>query len=250
MTILDAGGAGFIGANFILDWFDTTDEPVANLDKLTYSDNLNNLHSDADRGCYTFIHGDILDSTGPDDILARHEPDMVINFAAESHVDRSFAGPEAFMHTNIIDTYRLLESVRAYFESASASRRAVFRLISVSTDEVFGPFAEYAAPFMAESPYAPNRPYAASKAAADHMVRSYLHMIECVEGRPDHDRRYVIEACEMTVELGCQPTTTLADGLRRTAAWYLDNEPWIRAIESGTYLDWIEHQYGARVVRS
>ncbi|MGR9091240.1 MAG: dTDP-glucose 4,6-dehydratase [Gammaproteobacteria bacterium] len=250
MTILVAGGAGFIGANFILDWFDTTDEPVVNLDKLTCPDNLNNLHSDADRGCYTFIHGDILDSTGLDDILARHEPDMVINFAAESHVDRSFAGPGAFMQTNIIDTYRLLESVRAYCESASASRRAVFRLISVSTDEVFSPSAKNAASFMAESPYAPNSPYAASKAAADHIVRSYLHLIECIESGPGHDRRHAIEACKITVELGCQPTTTLADGLRRTAAWYLDNEPWIRTIESGRYLDWIERQYGAGIIRS
>jgi len=352
MTILVTGGAGFIGANFILDWFDASNEMLVNLDKLTYSGNLDNLRSVADRNDYIFVQGDILDTTCLDDILARYQPNTIINFAAETHVDRSIASPETFIQTNTLGTFRLLESSRAYFEYIDDSRKKTFRLINVSTDEVFGSLACDEDPFTESSPYMPNSPYAASKAGADHLVRSYFHtyglptittncsnnygpyqfpekliplvirnalrglqlpiygdgrnvrnwlyvgdhcaalrkviaggmpgqtyniggadektnrelvgtlcaildellptsryrpherLIKYVKDRPGHDKRYAIDARKIRLELGWRPTTSFESGLRQTVEWYLDNEAWIRSVESGAYLEWVDDHYG------
>lgn len=175
MTILVTGGAGFIGANFVLDWLDQCDEPVINLDKLTYAGNLQTLASIKNDKRHIFIHGDIADSQLVEKILSEHNPRFVINFAAESHVDRSIHGPEDFIQTNILGTFRLLESVRSYWHSLIGSAKADFRFLHVSTDEVYGSLAVDAPAFTEMHRYEPNSPYSASKAASDHLVRSYHH---------------------------------------------------------------------------
>ena len=173
--ILVTGGAGFIGANFILDWLREGDEPVLNLDKLTYAGNPENLAALAGDPRYAFVQGDIGDRALIDQLLARHRPRAVINFAAESHVDRSIHGPGDFIQTNIVGTFILLEGLRAYFGSLSAAEQAAFRLLHVSTDEVYGSLAKEDPAFAESNRYEPNSPYSASKAASDHLVRAYHH---------------------------------------------------------------------------
>ena len=173
--LLVTGGAGFIGANFVLDWFAQSGEPVVNLDKLTYAGNLQNLASlQADKR-HIFIKGDIGDSGLVAELLATHKPRAVLNFAAESHVDRSIHGPEDFIQTNIVGTFHLLEIVRAYWSGLSADAKADFRFLHVSTDEVYGSLAAGEAAFTEVNRYEPNSPYSASKAASDHLVRAYHH---------------------------------------------------------------------------
>ena len=173
--ILVTGGAGFIGANFVLNWLAVNDEPVINLDKLTYAGNLDNLSSlDGDKR-HIFVKGDIGDRALVDQLLAQHKPRAVINFAAESHVDRSIHGPEDFIQTNIVGTFHLLESVRGYWSALSDADKAVFRLLHVSTDEVYGSLEANDPPFAETKRYEPNSPYSASKAASDHLVRAYHH---------------------------------------------------------------------------
>jgi len=173
--ILVTGGAGFIGANFVLDWIASSDEPVVNLDKLTYAGNLETLASLKNNPQHIFVQGDIGDSALVDRLLAEHKPRAVVNFAAESHVDRSIHGPEDFVQTNVLGTFRLLESVRGYWSALPADQKAAFRFLHVSTDEVYGSLSKTDPAFTEENKYEPNSPYSASKAASDHLVRAWHH---------------------------------------------------------------------------
>jgi dTDP-glucose 4,6-dehydratase len=171
--ILVTGGAGFIGSNFILDWLAQSDEPVVNLDKLTYAGNPDNLLSLRCDPRHVFIRDDICDTAQMTQLLAMHRPRAIVHFAAESHVDRSIHGPGDFIATNVNGTFSLLEAARAYRTGLAAGEQAGFRLLHVSTDEVYGSLGPDDAPFSETTAYAPNSPYAASKAAADHLVRAY-----------------------------------------------------------------------------
>jgi len=175
MSILVTGGAGFIGANFVLDWLAQSDELVINLDKLTYAGNLENLSSLAGDARHVFVQGDIGDSVLVERLLAEYQPRAIVNFAAESHVDRSIHGPEDFIETNIVGTFRLLEAVRAYWKALEPSAAQAFRFLHVSTDEVYGSLAKDQPAFTETHQYEPNSPYSASKAASDHLVRAYHH---------------------------------------------------------------------------
>jgi len=173
--ILVTGGAGFIGANFVVDWLGQADEPVVNLDKLTYAGNLGNLAALKDDPRHVFVRGDIADRALVESLLREHRPRAIVNFAAESHVDRSIHGPAEFIATNVVGTFNLLESVRAHAATLTEAERAAFRFLHVSTDEVYGSLGPDDPPFSETTAYAPNSPYAASKAASDHLVRAYHH---------------------------------------------------------------------------
>jgi dTDP-glucose 4,6-dehydratase len=174
-TILVTGGAGFIGSNFVLDWCAETTHHVVNVDALTYAGNLHNLSSLQDHSQHVFAKADITNSEAITQLLAAHQPSAVVHFAAESHVDRSIHGPEAFVQTNIVGTFRLLEAVRTYWNSLETKAKADFRFLHVSTDEVYGSLAKDAPAFTETHTYEPNSPYSASKAASDHLVRAYHH---------------------------------------------------------------------------
>ncbi|WP_069942130.1 dTDP-glucose 4,6-dehydratase [Pseudomonas putida] len=354
MTILVTGGAGFIGANFVLDWLAGSDEPVVNLDKLTYAGNLQTLSSLQGDKRHIFVHGDIGDSELVARLLQEHQPRAIVNFAAESHVDRSIHGPEDFIETNIVGTFRLLEAVRAHWGGLNDQARQAFRFLHVSTDEVYGSLAADEPAFTETHQYQPNSPYSASKAASDHLVRSYHHtyglpvlttncsnnygpyhfpekliplmivnalagkplpvygdgqqirdwlyvkdhcsairrvleagttgevynvggwnekpnleivnrvcalldelrprgdgkpyaeQITYVTDRPGHDRRYAIDARKLQRELGWKPAETFETGIRKTVAWYLDNQEWVQNVQSGSYRDWVEKNYAGR----
>lgn len=173
--ILVTGAAGFIGSNFVLDWLGACDEPVVNLDKLTYAGNLANLASLAGDARHIFVQGDMGDSALVSQLLAQYQPRAVINFAAESHVDRSILGPGDFIQTNVVGTFGLLEAVRAYWGALPEEKQAAFRFLHVSTDEVYGSLERNAPAFTETHRYEPNSPYSASKAASDHLVRAYHH---------------------------------------------------------------------------
>jgi len=175
MTILVTGGAGFIGSNFVIDWLAHHDEPVVNLDKLTYAGNLQNLSSLEGDSRHHFVRGDIGDGALVARLLAEHKVRAVLNFAAESHVDRSIEGPGAFIQTNIVGTFNLLEAVRAYWNGLEQQAKADFRFLHVSTDEVYGTLESDAPAFTEQHRYEPNSPYSATKAASDHLVRAYHH---------------------------------------------------------------------------
>ena len=173
--ILVTGGAGFIGGNFVLDWLAGDGEDVINVDKLTYAGNLHTLASVASDSRHKFVKGDIGDQALVADLMARHRPRAIINFAAESHVDRSIHSPEEFIQTNIVGTFRLLEATRAYWNGLDYHAKAEFRFLQVSTDEVYGTLGKDDPAFRETNAYAPNSPYSASKAASDHLVRAYHH---------------------------------------------------------------------------
>lgn len=173
--VLVTGGAGFIGANFVLDWMAQSEEAVVNLDKLTYAGNLETLASLKGNPKHVFVQGDIGESALVDQLLAEHKPRAVLNFAAESHVDRSIHGPEDFVKTNVLGTFRLLESVRGYWSALPADQKEAFRFLHVSTDEVYGSLSATDPAFTEENKYEPNSPYSASKAASDHLVRAWHH---------------------------------------------------------------------------
>jgi dTDP-glucose 4,6-dehydratase len=175
MTILVTGGAGFIGGNFVLDWLAKSDEAIVNLDKLTYAGNLETLSSLEGNPSHIFVQGDIGDVGLVDRILAEHKTRAVVNFAAESHVDRSIHGPGDFIETNIMGTFRLLESVRGYWSALPEVDKTAFRFLHVSTDEVYGSLAKDDPAFTETNTYEPNSPYSASKAASDHLVRAWHH---------------------------------------------------------------------------
>lgn len=354
MTILVTGGAGFIGSNFVLDWFAQSSETLINLDRLTYAGNLQNLASLEGRTEHIFVRGDIGDAALTSQLLAQHQPRAVVNFAAESHVDRSIHGPEDFIQTNIVGTFHLLESVRAYWNDQQGEAKAGFRFLHVSTDEVYGSLGKGDAAFSETHRYEPNSPYSASKAASDHLVRAYHHtyglpvlttncsnnygpyhfpekliplmivnalagkplpvygdgqqirdwlyvkdhcsairrvlesgqlgqvynvggwnekpnieivytvcalldelrprvdgksyreQITFVTDRPGHDRRYAIDAGKLERELGWKPAETFETGIRKTVQWYLDNQGWVGAVQTGAYRDWVEQNYSRR----
>ena len=173
--ILITGGAGFIGSNFVLDWLAATDEPVVNLDALTYAGNRENLAGLAGDARHVFVQGDVGDAGLVAELLARHRPRALIHFAAESHVDRSIHGPEAVIQTNIVGTFRLLEAARTYWGGLPDGEKPAFRFVQVSTDEVYGSLAKGDPAFTETNRYEPNSPYSASKAASDHLVRAYHH---------------------------------------------------------------------------
>jgi dTDP-glucose 4,6-dehydratase len=173
--ILVTGGAGFIGANFVLDWLARNDEAVVNLDKLTYAGNRENLAAVMDDPRHMFVQGDIGDGDLVSRLLAQHRPRAIIHFAAESHVDRSIHGAEAFIQTNVVGTFRLLEAARTYWVGLDAAEQAAFRFLHVSTDEVYGSLAPDEPAFAETRRYEPNSPYSASKAASDHLVRAWHH---------------------------------------------------------------------------
>ncbi|MEP7300819.1 MAG: dTDP-glucose 4,6-dehydratase [Caldimonas sp.] len=173
--ILVTGGAGFIGSNFVLDWLAQSDEPVLNLDALTYAGNRENLAALADDPRHCFVRGDITDRDLVDRLFAEHRPRAVVHFAAESHVDRSIHGPAAFVHTNVQGTFTLLEAARQHWAGLPAPARDAFRFVHVSTDEVYGSLLPGDPAFAETNAYAPNSPYSASKAASDHLVRAWHH---------------------------------------------------------------------------
>ena len=173
--ILVTGGAGFIGANFVLDWLRGSDEPVVNLDALTYAGNLENLASLEGDARHIFVHGDICDRELVDRLFAEHRPRAVVHFAAESHVDRSIHGPGDFIRTNVNGTFTLLEAARGHWMGLDADGKAAFRFHHVSTDEVYGSLGPGDPAFTETKTYEPNSPYSASKAASDHLVRAWHH---------------------------------------------------------------------------
>ena len=173
--ILVTGGAGFIGSNFVLTSLTPADEPVLNVDKLTYAGNLNNLQSVSQDARHIFVRADICDNERMLALLMEHKPTAIVHFAAESHVDRSIHGPAEFIRTNINGTFSLLEAARSYWSALLGEDKASFRFLHVSTDEVYGSLGPDDEPFSETTAYAPNSPYSASKAASDHLVRSYFH---------------------------------------------------------------------------
>ena len=174
-SILVTGAAGFIGANFVLAWLAHDLSAVVSLDKLTYAGNLENLASVANDPRHAFVHGDIGDAELVAGLLKRYRPMAVVNFAAESHVDRSIHGPADFIATNVVGTYRLLETTRAFYDSLNSPEKAAFRFLHVSTDEVFGSLGRDEPAFTELNRYQPNSPYSATKAASDHLVRAWCH---------------------------------------------------------------------------
>jgi dTDP-glucose 4,6-dehydratase len=174
-TVLVTGGAGFIGSNFILDWFQATGSSIVNLDLLTYAGNPANLASLQADSRFLFVRGDICDAELVCSLLHKHRPRAIVHFAAESHVDRSIASPEAFIRTNVQGTFVLLEQARNYWSALDEADRPGFRFLHVSTDEVYGSLGKDDPAFSETTAYAPNSPYAASKAASDHLVRAYCH---------------------------------------------------------------------------
>ena len=175
MTILVTGGAGFIGSNFVLDWLAVSDETVINLDLLTYAGNRENLATVEGESRHVIVRGDVGDTELVTRLLEQHRPRAVVNLAAESHVDRSILGPDDFIQTNIVGTFRLLEAVRGYWNGLPETEQQVFRFLHVSTDEVYGTLSPDEPAFTEKHRYEPNSPYSASKAASDHLVRSYQH---------------------------------------------------------------------------
>nr|WP_175802031.1 dTDP-glucose 4,6-dehydratase [Burkholderia anthina] len=173
--ILVTGGAGFIGANFVLDWLRQSDESVLNVDKLTYAGNLGTLKSLQGNPKHVFAQADICDRAALDALFAEHKPRAVLHFAAESHVDRSIHGPADFVQTNVVGTFTLLEAARQYWNTLPEAEKAAFRFLHVSTDEVFGSLSPTDPQFSETTPYAPNSPYSATKAGSDHLVRAYQH---------------------------------------------------------------------------
>ena len=175
MTILVTGGAGFIGSNFVLDWFGQSDERVVNLDKLTYAGNAANLGALSGDARHELVRGDIADRALMASLLKQHQPRAIVHFAAESHVDRSIHGPAEFIQTNMVGTFTLLDEARAYWQGLPEAKRAKFRFLHVSTDEVYGSLGRDDPAFSETTAYAPNSPYSASKAGSDHLVRAYHH---------------------------------------------------------------------------
>ena len=341
--ILVTGGAGFIGTNFILDWLTQSNEEIITLDNLTYAGNLENLASLKDDKRHIFIKGNICDSALIISLLAKYKPRAIINFAAESHVDRSIKEPEGFIQTNIVGTFRLLEATRAYWSTLENNIKEEFRFLHISTDEVYGSLSSKEKAFDEDHCYEPNSPYSASKAASDHLIRAYhktyglpvlttncsnnygpyqfpeklipliiinaltnkplpvygdgqqirdwlyvkdhcdairrvleagmlgetyniggwnektnIHIIHTicslldtlsphvdgkkyneqitfVTDRPGHDRRYAINSNKIKRNLGWKPTETFETGIHKTVRWYLDNQSWIKNIQSGAY---------------
>jgi len=350
-TILVTGGAGFIGSNFVLQWMEQETDALVNLDKLTYAGNPRNVEAVFSNPRYLFVQGEICDRELVAGLLTRHRPRAIVHFAAESHVDRSIHGPDDFIRTNVNGTFCLLEQARAYWSSQAENDRGRFRFLQISTDEVYGSLNPEDPAFCETTPYAPNSPYSASKASADHLVRAYHHtyglptlttncsnnygpyqfpekliplmilnarhgkplpvygdgqnvrdwlyvedhceairmvlakgkvgqtynvggwserrnieivkticsildqlcpndpvlphekLISYVKDRPGHDRRYAIDARKIKQELNWKPRETFETGIRKTIAWYLTHDEWIKEVTGGSYRQWIATNY-------
>ena len=352
-TLLVTGGAGFIGSCYVLARCAAGDT-VINLDKLTYSGNMGNLEALRDDPHHIFVHGDIGNAELAEHLFKTHRPDAVVNFAAESHVDRSIIDPEAFVRTNVLGTCTLLRAAKTWWNDLPAAEKAAFRFLHVSTDEVFGALQPGDPAFTETTPYSPNSPYSASKASSDHFVRAfhetygfptlitncsnnygprqfpekliplvtlnalarktlpvygtgsnirdwlhvedhcaaiqrvleagtigqtyniggnsertnlqvvhgicdaldavrpsaegpYADLIKFVTDRPGHDFRYAINSAKLSSELGWQPTHTFEAGLAETVQWYLDNEAWVKNVQSGDYRNWMQTNYAGRI---
>jgi dTDP-glucose 4,6-dehydratase len=352
MSLLVTGGAGFIGSAFVRHMAATTVTPLVVLDALTYAGNLANIAEASASGKVQFVKGSITDGPLVARLLADHRIEAVVNFAAESHVDRSIHGPGEFIQTNIVGTYTLLEAARAHWGSLSGRSKEQFRFLHVSTDEVYGSLGPQDPGFSETTPYQPNSPYSASKAASDHLVRawhhtyglpvlttncsnnygpyhfpeklipllianclagkalpiygdgsnvrdwlyvedhceaiaqvlargrlgetynvggnsertnlqvvhtvcdildslapsaqgSYRRLITFVKDRPGHDARYAIDATKIRTELGWAPKESFETGIRKTVAWYLSHQEWVRDVTSGKYREWEALQYGS-----
>lgn len=351
--LLVTGGAGFIGSCFVLQRIAAGNQ-ILNLDKLTYSGNLQNLEEVAEHPNYRFVKGDIGDEQLIVQLLRDFEPDAVVNFAAESHVDRSIVDPDSFVRTNVMGTSVLLRCVKDWWSELAEDRKTAFRFHHISTDEVFGTLSMTDPAFTEETPFAPNSPYSASKASSDHFVRAFhetfglptlitncsnnygprqfpekliplmtinaiqgkalpiygsgenirdwLHVedhceainevltrgrvgetynvggrsernnitivhticdildeleprkdgtryreqIKFVKDRPGHDLRYAINCSKIERELGWIPRHTFEEGIRETVKWYLENDEWVRNVQSGAYKDWLEKNYSGR----
>jgi dTDP-glucose 4,6-dehydratase len=354
--ILVTGGAGFIGSNFVLQWAGLGGK-VVNLDLLTYAGNPANLATLENDPRHRMVAGDICDAELVAALLREHQPQAIVHFAAESHVDRSIAAPDAFVRTNVHGTFTLLEQARLYWSELDEAGKGAFRFLHVSTDEVYGSLAAEDAAFSETTAYAPNSPYAATKAASDHLARAYYHtyglpvlttncsnnygpfqfpekliplmilnalegkrlpvygdganvrdwlyvedhcsairtvleegrpgetyniggnsertnldvvsticrlldevrpeaalcprskLIQFVQDRPGHDRRYAIDASKIGRELGWQPKVRFEDGLRQTVTWYLEHTDWVENVRTGAYRDWIRQNYEERIAR-
>lgn len=351
--IVVTGGAGFIGSNFVNAWVEQGIGKVVNLDKLTYAGNLDNLSQIQGNENHIFVQADIGDSKLVAALLKEYQPKAILNFAAESHVDRSIHAPGEFIQTNIVGTFNLLEEVRAYWNELSQQDQIDFRFLHVSTDEVYGSLTTSDPAFKETNPYEPNSPYSASKAASDHLVRAYHHtygipmlttncsnnygpyhfpekliplvihnalkgkdlpiygdgsnvrdwlyvgdhcsairrvldvgkvgetyniggwnemsnlevvhtlcdmldeqrpkadgsyrdQITYVTDRPGHDQRYAIDATKIERELDWKPAETFETGIKKTVAWYLDNQAWVENVTSGDYQKWVGENYQAR----
>jgi dTDP-glucose 4,6-dehydratase len=240
--ILVTGGAGFIGSNFVLDWLARADAPsVVNLDKLTYAGNLNSLGDVADDPRHVFVRGDIGDSALIGDLLATRRPRAIINFAAESHVDRSIHGPAEFIQTNVVGTFNLLEETRRYWESLPGGVKREFRFLHVSTDEVYGSLGPTDPAFRETTPYAPNSPYSASKAASDHLVRAYHHtydlptlLTNCSNNFGPYQFPEKLIPLVITNAISGKPIPVYGDGLNvRDWLFVTDHCDAIRAVLSG-----------------
>jgi len=347
--ILVTGGAGFIGSNFIHHWLAAERSHVVNLDNLTYAGNLANLSEIADDPRHIFVRGNICDKQVLRAALRSHRPWAIIHFAAESHVDRSIRDGLDFIRTNVEGTFCLLQTAREYFEDLSAEEKSSFRFLQVSTDEVYGSLQPQDPAFKESTAYAPNSPYSASKAAADHLVRAFHHtyglptlttncsnnygpyqfpekliplmihnalsgkrlpvygdgknvrdwlyvldhceairqvlhkgrlgetyniggesektnlevvseicsilsdvrpgsyqcLIQFVQDRPGHDRRYAVDISKIKHEIGWCPRESFSTGLRKTITWFLENTSWVESVTSGAYREWIELHYAA-----
>jgi dTDP-glucose 4,6-dehydratase len=349
-SIIVTGGAGFIGSNFILQWTTSERSPVVNVDRLTYAGNPENLSSLQESPSYSFVRGDICDRPLLKEVLTQYRPCGVVHFAAESHVDRSILGPEEFVRTNVHGTFCLLEEVRQYWSGLHSSAKERFRFLHVSTDEVYGSLNEGDPPFDESTAYAPNSPYAASKASSDHLVRAYFHtyglpvittncsnnygpyqfpekliplvilnalkrkplpvygdgsnirdwlfvgdhcaavrsalrygrlgetynvggrselrnidvvrticgvldeyrptfaphekLIQFVQDRPGHDRRYAIDPAKAERDLQWQARESFESGIRKTVSWYLSNQVWVEQVANPSYREWMDLQYG------
>jgi dTDP-glucose 4,6-dehydratase len=353
MSLLVTGGAGFIGSCFVLDWVQAGHGPLVNLDALTYAGHPGNLKAIEGSAGYTFVKGDIRDAALVARLLREHNVTAVAHFAAESHVDRSIVDPGAFLETNIHGTFVMLQAAREYWNSLEGDARAGFRFLHVSTDEVYGTLGPDDPAFSETTAYAPNSPYAASKAGSDHLARAYHHtygmpvlvsncsnnygprqfpekliplmLLHALEGkplpiygdgknvrdwlyvgdhcsalrvilergvpgqtynvggrsernnlevigtlctildelrpdpkgsyerlktfvqdRPGHDRRYAINCDKLERELGWAPQEKFETGLRKTVEWYLNNQPWVESVTSGSYRNWISTNYAER----
>jgi dTDP-glucose 4,6-dehydratase len=218
--LLVTGGAGFIGANFIVSTLAATGEAIVNLDKLTYAGDLDNLQAVVGDARHHFVRGDICNRSLVRELLARHRPRAIVHFAAESHVDRSIEGPAAFIETNVVGSFSLLEEARAWWGALPADERARFRFLHVSTDEVYGSLEPAAPAFTEAHPYAPNSPYAASKAASDHLARAYRHtyglpvlITNCSNNYGPRQNREKLIPLMITQALAGQPLPVYGDGL-------------------------------------
>ncbi len=352
--IIVTGGAGFIGSNFIHQWIHNEKTPLVNVDKLTYAGNLNNLEQLENHSLYHFVKGDICDRPLLRELFQKFNPRAILHFAAETHVDRSIRHPEEFIQTNIVGTFHLLEETLAYWKHLDQDEQKIFRLLYLSTDEVYGSLTETDLPSKENSPYAPNSPYAATKASSDHLVRSYYQtyqlpaiithssnnfgpyqfpekfiplmivnalqgkplpiygdglnirnwlyvidhcqalrlvlakgipgetyniatrneltnrevaqtlcelmdellpnspyvphssLIEFVQDRPGHDRRYSLDSSKIARKLGWKAHEDFKANLRKTIEWYLKHSDWIKKRMSSEYHEWIKTHYTER----